>query len=313
MTAHSRRTAGLAVVLLSLSGVAWSAAKAEVRGPPIVVATIFPDYDFVRAVAGDRMDVRLLLPPGVEAHTYEPTPSDVTLVARAAAFVYTGAHMEPWVEGFLAGIGNRGLLVVDASAGIRLAEGHGEGEEDHADEEDELDPHIWLDPTLAEHMVGTIAEALVALDPGSATTYRANASAYRERLEDLDRRIAGELGPARGKTIVYGGHFAFGYFARRYDLEYVSPYRGFSPDAEPTPRAVAELVEVLKGTGSRVVFYEELLEPRVATAIADATGARLELLHGVHNLSRSELDSGASYLSIMEDNLRKLKEALIGP
>ncbi len=304
--ARAAAWAALASGLVAMLGCSRSGVTTASK--PLIVATIFPDYDFVRVVAGNQVEARLLLPPGVEAHTYEPTPGDVAAVARAAAFVYTGAHMEPWVEGFLSGVGNKKLVVVDASQGIALA---AERSEDH--DEDELDPHIWLDPTLASRMVATIADALATLDPTGAASYRTNAAAYQAKLAELDARIARDLAPAKGTTIVYGGHFAFGYFARRYGLEHRSPYRGFSPDAEPTPQAVAELVDVLKSTEARVVFYEELLEPRVARAIAGATGARIELLHGVHNLTRDELDKGASYLSIMEDNLRKLKEALVAP
>ncbi len=303
-TAH-RAVLGIFLLLLAASVivpgiVACSGRRAVSGGKPIAVATIFPNYDFARQVAGDRVEVKLLLPPGVEAHTYEPTPGDMILLGKARLFIYTGEYMEPWAADLVKGADNKKLIVVDTSKGITLTAGHGH----------EFDPHIWLDPTLAAHMVTTIADGLSTLDPEGAASYAKNAQVFRGKLLDLDARIQAGLKGARLRTIVYGGHFAFGYFARRYGLQYVSPYAGFSPDSEPTPGAVANLIRTMKSTGSTTIFYEELLEPRVARSIAEATGARLELLHGAHNLSREELDKGVTYLSIMEDNLNKLREAL---
>jgi zinc transport system substrate-binding protein len=308
----------LAPMLLALCLAGCSGRSAAQGGKPVVVATIFPNYDFVRQVAGDRVELRLLLPPGVEAHSYEPSPSDMARIGKAAMFVFTGEHMEPWAVDLVKGAGSRKLVVVDTSAGITLARGHGEHKEHDEDEETEghegdLDPHIWLDPTLAAGMVSTIADALVRIDPAGEEVYRKNAEAYRAKLLDLDGRITAGLQGVKRRMIVYGGHFAFGYFARRYHLDYVSPYRGFSPDSEPTPAAVAELLRTLKSTGSTTIFFEELLEPRVARVLAESSGAKLVLLHGAHNLSREEMDSGVTYLGIMEDNLQKLRVALGAP
>lgn len=305
-----REAAALLAASILVLGIPACTARGTASGSkPIVVATIFPNYDFARQIAGGRVEVKLLLAPGVEAHTYEPTPGDMILLGKAGMFIYTGAYMEPWAADLLKGAGNKKLIVVDASKGITLRAGHKpeEGEENH---EHALDPHIWLDPTLAAQMVATIAEGLTALDPQGAEVFGKNAESYRGKLLDLDNRIGVGLKGAPRRTIVYAGHFAFGYFAFRYGLEFVTPYASFSPDSEPTPGAVADLIRTVKSTGSTTVFYEELLEPRVARAIAEVTGARLELLHGAHNLTREELEKGVTYFSIMEDNLGKLREAL---
>ena len=110
--------------------------------------------------------------------------------------------------------------------------------------------------------------------------------------------------------IIYGGHFAFGYFAKRYGLTHESPYPGFSPNAEPSPKAIAELISKMRASGQKYIYYEELIEPKVARIIAEETGATLELLHGAHNVSKKELKSGITFLDIMEDNLQKLKVGL---
>ncbi len=263
------------------------------------VATIFPVYDFARRIGGDRFDVRMLLPPGVEAHGYEPKPSDMAAISNAKLFVYTGDLMEPWARNLAESAGNKNLRIVNASDGIVLA----------ANQEGK-DPHVWLDPLLAIDMVDTIAAGMSAADPDGAALFASNAAALKADLSALDKRIASTLEGAKHRTVIYGGHSTFGYFARRYKLEFISPYPNFSPDAEPSAQAMAALLTALKKSGTNTVFYGELVEPRVARVIADASGAKLELLHGVHNVSKAELESGANYLSIMEANLQKLASAL---
>jgi zinc transport system substrate-binding protein len=289
-----------------------------------VVTTIFPLYDWSWQIGGEKVEVKQLLPPGVEAHTFSPSPEDVLRLNKADAFVYTGEYMEPWAEDLLAGVANKNLKVIDASQGIELV-----AEEDHEEmetaghheqrqgqphepkhEHGHLDPHIWLDPVLAQTMVRTIATGLAARDPDNKDYYRANAEAYNAQLEKLNQEIAAGLAPCKQDTIIYGGHFAFGYFARRYGLEHVSPYPGFAPDSEPSPRAIAHLIKQMRERGSKAIYYEELLEPKVAKVIADETRAELLLLHGVHNLTKEERLQGMSYLSIMRDNLQRLKIGL---
>lgn len=241
--------------------------------------------------------------------------------------------MEPWVEDLLKGVSNKSLKIVDASGGIALMteddhddEGEHpeeelwEGAEDHEREQARThehghhhggkDPHIWVDLGHAQTMVDTIAKALAEKDPANSEFYFKNANGYKAKLADLDRRFQETLATAQHRTIIYGGHFAFGYFAKRYGLGHESPYAGFSPNAEPSPKAIAELVDKLRGSGVEYVYYEELLDPKVARIIAQETGAHLELLHGAHNVSRDELKSGVTFLGLMEDNLRKLKVGL---
>jgi zinc transport system substrate-binding protein len=284
-----------------------------------VVTTLFPTYDFARQVGRDKVDVSLLLPPGVEPHTFEPKPQDVVRINKADVFIYTGKYMEPWAEDLVKGIIGKGPTVVDASAGIKLMDEEEDHDEDHDEEESGhghhhhhggKDPHIWLDLGNAQIMVETIAKAFAGKDPGNGAYYLKNAAEYNAKLADLDRRYKETLAKAKYKTIIYGGHFAFGYFAGRYGLEHDSPYEGFSPNAEPSPKAIAELIKKLKGSGIKYIYYEELLDPKVARTISQETGAKLELLHGAHNVSKDELKSGVTYISIMEDNLKKLKVGL---
>lgn len=292
----------------------------SVKKPLQVVTTLFPLYDFTRQVGQDKVTVMLLLPPGVEAHTFEPKPSDIIKINKSDVFLFTNIYMEPWALDLIKGTTNTVLTVVDASQDIELmtdkdrvtdAEQH---EARHTDEHHHArhgkDPHTWLDLENAQIMVHTIASALAKKDPSNSMFYMANATAYNQRLADLDRRFKQTLSRCRQRIIVYGGHFAFGYFTRRYGLSYISPYAGFSPNAEPTPKAIADLIRTLKNSRTKYIYHEELLDPMVSRVIASETGAKLLLLHGAHNVSKDALKTGVTFTGIMEENLKKLKLGL---
>lgn len=298
-------TAFLFMFLLGGALAYAQASKAKLE----IVTTLFPTYDFAKQVGKDSVNVSLLLPPGVESHTFEPKPQDIVRINKADVFIHTGKFMEPWAEDILKGVSNKNLIVVDASKGIELAEeeGHDEEPEHHGGGKD---PHIWLDLANDQVMVNTIAQTLAEKDPKNRAFYLNNAKEYNEKLADLDKRFKETLSTCKHKTIIYGGHFAFGYFAKRYELDHVSPYDGFSPNAEPSPKAIVELINKLKGSGIKYIYFEELLDPKVARVISQETGAKLELLHGAHNVSKDELSRGCTFIDIMEDNLKKLRVGL---
>jgi zinc transport system substrate-binding protein len=275
-----------------------------------VITTLFPLYDFTKNVGRERVHVALLLPPGVEPHSFEPKPGDMLKLAGADLFVFTGKSMEPWVDGILKGVENKKLLVVDSSKGIDLIEEGGDThEDDRVHEHGRADPHIWLDLSKAGKIVDNILEGLTEKDPANREYFRKNADSYKAKLSEMDEKYQGALSTCKKRVFVHGGHFAFGYLAKRYNLQYVSAYHG-SPDAEPTPKRLIELKNVLKRFSLNYVFYEELITPRVAEIISRETGAALLKLHGGHNVSRDEMDKGTTFLSIMEDNLKNLKVGL---
>jgi zinc transport system substrate-binding protein len=285
-----------------------------------VVTTLFPLHDFVRTIGGDRVEARLLLPPGVEPHNFEPRPEDVVLLDKAELFVYTNRYMEPWADSLLKGIRNRNLEVVDASAGVAFMratedddhDDHGAEGHDHHHHGEGMDPHVWLSIPNAVKMVSNIAAALERKDPTGAASYRKNAEAYRARLIELDGRFKAGLSGCRQHLFLHGGHYAFGYLAKQYGLTYVSAY-AVSADAEPTSKKMMELVKQLRKNSLGYIFYEELLSPRVAETLARETGATLLKLHGIHNVSREDLAGGATYISLMEQNLKNLRTGLQCP
>ena len=286
-----------------------------------VVTTLFPVYDFAKNVGGKRVKVELLLPPGLESHSFEPKPGDMRKINEADVFMYTGEFMEPWIEDVLKGVANKNLLVVDTSTGIELAEDHGIAEHTELDQAEGnqrghhyqyrgKDPHIWLDFSNAQTMVENIMNGLITKDPANRNEYVKDGEAYSAQLSRLDRQFQDTLTACKKDMIIHGGHFAFGYLARRYHLQYLSAYRGFSPNAEPTPGDIMQLIKNLRNHHLNYIFFEELVSPNVSETIARETGAKLLMLHGAHNISRSEWEQNVTFLSLMENNLKRLRIGL---
>ncbi len=282
---------------------------------PVVVTTLFPLYDFARSIVGSRMEVKLLLPPGVEPHHFEPRPEDIVTIQRAALFIYTSPAMEPWAARLLAGLDQRRLRVVQAAAHVRLREiGQKEQDDDAHDLPQSVsghrqDPHVWLDFGNAQQMVDEMLAGIVAVDPGHAGEYRANATALQHRLADLDRRFTQGLANCTSRVVLHGGHYAFGYLARRYHLTYLAA-EGVSADNEPSPRQLAELVQQIRSNRLGAVFSEELVSPRLADSLAAETGVRVLRLNGAHNLTKDQFERGVTFFDLMEQNLHNLRQGL---
>lgn len=281
-----------------------------------VAASLFPLYDFARTVGRDKAEVVLLMPPGMEPHSFELKPADIVLLNKTDIFIYTNRYMEPWAAAVLKGLDNRALVVVDSSKGLELIRGPEEGHHNETgheaghEEAEGMDPHVWLDFSYAMKMVDTIAVAFAEKDPANGAYYRANAEAYKAQLAALDRKFAGTLSRCAHRELVSGGHNTFGYLARRYRLKFVPAYSGFSPDAEPTSKDLIGLTKTLRLHGLSYIFYEELLSPAIAETIAKETGAKLLVLHGAHNISRDDLKKDVTFVLLMNRNLENLSEGL---
>jgi zinc transport system substrate-binding protein len=294
--------------------------KTETAQKIQIITTLFPLYDFAKNIGQDKVEVVLLLPPGVEPHSFEPKPDDVVRINKADLFIYTGKVMEPWAADVLKGLDNKNLVVVDSSKDLSFMEEKGDHPDEHEkkqgkshEQEDEhkheVDPHFWLDFANAGKMIDSILEGLVKKDPNNKDLYRVNAEQYKTKLNDLDRKFKETLSRCKKKIFVHAGHFAFGYLARRYGLTYVAAY-GFSADAEPSPKKLIELTKTLKKHGLNHIYYEELITPRVAETISKETGAALLMLHGAHNLAREEFERGVTFISLMEGDLKNLEIGL---
>ena len=301
----------LTVLILVLVLLSACQTTVQVEDKPQIMVSLFPQYDIIRQIAQDKVDVEMFLPAGSEPHSYEPSASTLMKIVEADLFVYSSDELEPWVKRLVEGNASENLIVLDASNGITLLEAdHGHEGEDEDEEELAFDPHYWLDPQNMIIMSESIRDALIEIDPENEAFYIENANSYIASLKELDSNWQDLFDRAQLNQIIYGGHFAFGYLSHRFGLEILSPYSGYAPDAEPSAQALAGLMDVLAEKEINVIFYEELIDPRVARIIAEQAKVKIEVLHGAHNLNAEEMQAGWTYVSIMEDNIEKLKEAL---
>jgi len=215
---------GLLLAVFALSGCNRQDVPPKVTVRPVVVTTLFPLYDYARILAGDRMEVQLLLPPGLEPHHFEPRPDDLLRIHRAALFIYIGPFLEPWAERVITGVDRQKLRVVAAAEGIPLlpAPTHAGGVHGHQHQRSQAanDPHVWLDFAADQTMVATIASAMSAVDPAGADQYRQRADVLVRQLIALDERYRQGLASCESRVLLHGGHAAFGYLAHRYGLTY---------------------------------------------------------------------------------------------
>ena len=307
-----------ALLLLAACG---PALPPEDSGRLQIVAAVFPAYDFARAAAGELADVTLLLPPGAESHSYEPTPADILRVQRCDLFLYLGGESDAWVDTILSAIEPKGetlrmidcvdLLEEETVEGMQGGHDHDHDHEeghDHLGEVVGMDEHVWTAPENAAAITRTVGERLAALDPGNGETYRANAGGYALELEELDRDFAAFFDGRTDRTIVFGDRFPLLYFAGAYDLDYYAAFPGCGTQTEPSAATVAFLTKKVREERLPTVWYIEFSNHLVADSIAEAAGAATAQFHTGHSVSRADLEAGATYLSLMRANLEMLRK-----
>jgi len=284
-----------------------------------VTVTIFPAYDFVRQIAGDRVNIAMLLSPGAESHSFEPSPRDIITIQKSDLFVFTGGESDAWVERILQSMNTENMSIFAMIDFVDVVEEEFvegmEHDHDHDHEEDycedaEYDEHVWTSVQNAILLIRSIAEILCELDEAHAEFYKENAAAYIEELEKLDAAFSELVEGASRKTIVFGDRFPFRYFADAYDLSYFAAFPGCSTDTEPSAATVAFLINKIRAENIPVVFHIELSNERMANTISEETGAKKLLLHSVHNITKRDFDSGIGYLELMRRNIEALREAL---
>lgn len=305
-----------AALLSGCGAAAGSSASSASEDKLLVTATVFPAYDFARAVCGDLAEVKLLLPPGAESHSYEPTPKDILAVGDSDLFLYLGGDSDAWVETLLESIdgGVNGMKMMDC---VELKEeAHTEGmtaekENDHgAGEVLEYDEHIWTSPVNAAAITTAIGERMADLDPDHAADYRANAADYAGKLMELDKKFRDFFETVDNKTMVFGDRFPLRYFADEYGLDCYAAFPGCSTQTEPSAATIAFLTRKVEQEKLGTVYYIEFSNHLVADSIAEATGAQTALFHSCHNVSQADMDAGATYLTLMEGNLETLKATM---
>lgn len=322
-----------ALNILLAAGCGRDAAKPQAGGDggglsarASVVATSFAPFDFARAIAGGRAEVSMLLPPGAESHSFEPTPRDVIKVKNCDLFIHVGGKSDAWVEALLKAADVDRKKVVTLMDCVSVVEekivegmqhdGHAdhahESHEDHAhgDAEPEYDEHVWTSPKNALLIVQKISAALSEADPANASAYLMNTLNCIGNLVLLDTQFESLAAAAARKTIVFGDRFPFRYLADAYGLEYFAAFPGCATETEPSAATMKFLIDKVGAEKIPVVFHIELSNRKIADAISEATGAKVLQLHSCHNVSKSDFKRGATYLGLMAQNLENLREAL---
>ena len=319
---------------LSLAACAAPAEKAD-GGKLQIVTTLFPYYDFARAIAQDRADVTLLLSPGREAHSFEPTPLDAVTISEADVFLYNGGEGEYWVESMLDAAGehiavaSRMMDYVDALneeyvEGMQGADGHDHDHEhgshddhDHDHEEDEhdsdeveYDEHIWTSPKNAVVLCRAVCDAICRADAENAAFYRANCENYCAQLEDLDARFAALCESAPRRLLIFADRFPMLYFCREYGLDYRAAFHGCSGDTEPSLATIKFLIDKVEDENIPVVYTIDFGTKKVAAVVSECTGAAIETLYSMQTVSRADFDAGETYLTLMERNFEALRKGL---
>jgi zinc transport system substrate-binding protein len=296
-----------------------------------IVTTIFPPYDFARAIADGKADVTMLIDPGTEVHTFDPTPEDIIKIQNADVFIYIGGENDAWVDQVLESMDVSGktiLRLIDAVTpveeetveGMQSDHDHAHEEEAHAHEEEAreheeehhhgYDEHIWTSPKNAISMINYIADALGRIDEDNAESYTQNAADYTAQIAKVDEQIQSIVDASQTKLLVVADRFPFRYLADEFGLDYRAAFSGCTSESEASARTLAYLIDTVKEKDINFVYYIEFSNQAVAKAVSEQTGAEMLLLHSCHNVTREDFKAGVTYLKLMQDNAENLEKGL---
>ena len=318
------------------------------KGKLKIVTTIFPEYDITRAIAKDKVDLELMIKPGVDVHSFTPTPQDIKTVQNSDIFVYGGTEHDKWVENLTKSIDMKNKKVVKLVDGIQQLEEESvdgmkhehhhddkkedehnhdhkhekedehnhdhkhekEDEHNHKGEEKELDPHYWTSPKNAIQMVKTITNALVEKDPDNAEFYKENAENYIKQLEGVDKELHDVVDNAKIKQVVIADRFPFRYLFKDLGLEYRALFSGCSVESTASAGQIKKMVDYVKENKIPVVYHIEIGKGELAETVAKNSGAKVKLLHSIHTVTKEDFDKGITYIDLMKQNVEALKEGL---
>ncbi|MFV0395879.1 MAG: metal ABC transporter substrate-binding protein [Coprobacillaceae bacterium] len=297
-----------------------------------IVTSNFPGYDFARAVVGNEDTIDMLLKPGQESHSYDPTPQDIVKISEADIFIYTGGESDTWVDEMLKTIDNEDLVCIRMMDYVdvyeeEIVEGMQEDEHVHDDDHDhddhehedeehnhedegEYDEHVWTSPKNAITIIEAIEKAIINIDSNNEKTYQDNTDSYIKQIEEVDASIREVVNNGTTKEIIFGDRFPFRYFVEEYGLTYYAAFPGCSEQTEVDAKTIAFLVSKVEEDNIPVIFHIELSNTNIATTISNETGVKVLQFHSIHNLTESEFTSGKTYIDFMKENIENLKEAL---
>ena len=287
--------------------------KQETQDKLTIVSTNFPGYDFARAITMDNTNVKvkLLLKPGAETHTFEPTPEDIKTIKNSDIFIYVGGDSDEWVDDILNDIDTdktkiiKLIDLVDAKEEVTT-----EGMESDEEEESELDEHVWTSPKNAIEIINKLKKEIINIDNDEKSNLESNANHYVNKLNDLDTEFKSIVKTAKRKEIIVGDRFPLRYFADEYGLSYYAAFPGCSEQTEASAKTISFLANKVKEDKIPVILKTELSSGNIANTIAKETNTKVLEFNSAHNISQSDFDAGITYVDIMKKNAEVLKEAL---
>lgn len=283
-----------------------------------IISTVFPPYDLAKHIAGNNAEIKILLPPGSEAHTYEPTAKEIIAIQNCDIFLYIGGENEQWADKLINSNDTGKVKVVKLIDSVHtLSE---EDEDEHEDEhehhdhdhEHETDEHIWTSPKNARLMLSAVYNAICEVDHENSKIYTENKDAYDEQLAELDDEYQKAVDNATNKTIVLADKFPFRYLAHEYGLDCYAAFSSCSDESEPSVSTMIKLTKKIKENNIPVVYYLEFSSTKIANTLCDETDATKLMLHSCHNVSKQDIENNISYVDLMKQNLENLKVALNG-
>lgn len=290
---------------------------ADYADKPLIITTIFPAYDFARQVFGDTAEVRMLLKPGQESHSYDPSAKDIVEINGCDLFVYNGGESDQWVESVLQAAPDvKTFRMTDAVS--LLDEEHSEGmqeddhDHDHADgDEEEYDEHVWTSPDNAAAIVHALGSRAKALFPDSAAELDSNTESYAAQIEEIDGRLKALL-DGEQRYFIFGDRFPLLYFFKHYGLNYYAAFPGCGSETEPSAQTVTFLLDKLgQPDAVKAVFCIELSGRKLADVLAEDSGLDVVEFHSCHNITADDFAAGETYVSLMERNLQTLEKVLV--
>ena len=280
-----------------------------------VTAVLFAEYDLARQVSGELADVTMLLPPGSESHSYDPTPQDIIAIENSDIFICGGGESDSWIDSILSTIEDKDMAVIRMAEVCQLREEEivegMQSEKGEKSDETEYDEHVWTSPKNVVLILNEIERSFCEKDPENADAYHENAEKYRNEIISLDAEFKELREKSVRDEIIFADRFPMRYFADEYSLKYYAAFPGCSSEAEPAARTVKFLIDKVRNDEIPVVFTIEFSNRAIAYAVSDETGAKILEFHSCHNVTKEQMASGETYVSLMTRNLENLKEALL--
>ena len=301
-----RLIAALLCLCLVLCGCTAQPEKPHDETKLQIVCTSFPAYDFAREIADDRAELTLLIKPGSEVHSYEPTPKDMIRIQESDLFICNGGESEQWAKTLITPELNT-IYMMDC---VDTVEESADGIYNAEDGEPELDEHVWTSPLNAIKISEEICNALCKLDTDNAEAYKTNFAAYKAQLMALDREFRQVIKNSGKHTLVFADRFPMRYFALEYGLDCYAAFPGCSSETEPSAKTVAYLIDRVREDKIPAVLYMEFSNQKMADVICEDTGCKKLPFYSAHSVSAEQFEQGVSYLDLMRINLNSLKEAL---